>query len=474
MTTVDKRKSFWRGPFAVVKIDERLVVAESWKYDRHQANQKISNEDLASKMDWVEPDDHRHAALPFEPPGILEYIKDILLGTWELAMYLLLIVAAILILSNQQNFRQALDSTAWWVSVYKTVVICYPGGIMMLQLMMVCEHCVRKFIFFRLLSFRILVVYDTHAIWRSWFVWFFSICFALLEIWSLYSVYQFWGRAETSGPEALSLVVWGVVTIVSIQLLVFINTSAAREKKLLTPMQSRVLPPLYVIREIELKREVWRGLASFFTCGGCGGKDDPPLLSIDQLRELAVLTPSTESPSQGVDAGTIELGLNDETPYEAFKTPVGTPSGSRISSNSVIKPPAQQGMGRGDEEAGGNAVTGAAAATDDSTGKRLSFLSYLTKCLWCCTCCPCIFCRYCCCCGVKEHTFALSFFFYLWPASLGPRVWPIRGDRKYFITILCTYLFALLFVGALLGFGFYVAVANTSYVCKIGNNACAE
>ena len=109
-------------------------------------------------------------------------------------MYMLMVVAAILVLSNEQNFRQALDSQAWWVNIYKTVVICYPGAIMLVQLMLVCEHCVRKFLFFRLLSVRVLVVYDTHAIWRSWLMWLFGSCFVLLEIWSLYSVYQFWGK----------------------------------------------------------------------------------------------------------------------------------------------------------------------------------------------------------------------------------------------------------------------------------------
>ncbi|KAG2487460.1 hypothetical protein HYH03_013883 [Edaphochlamys debaryana] len=197
-------------------------------------------------------------ALPFRPPRVWGYVLDIATGTWELVLYVLVMLLAIMLESNARYFRSGSDFDRWWVVMYKVAVIFYPAGIMVLQFGLLVEYTFRKYLYFRLLSFRIMVITERRQIWRSWYFVLFMAIYVILNVWAWWGVIAWWGRNGKEGPEVLSFAVFGVVNVVAFHLLIYYRRLVDEEKHHMKPLQAYLLGDMTLVSEAAVMQEAWR------------------------------------------------------------------------------------------------------------------------------------------------------------------------------------------------------------------------
>eukprot|EP00198_Chlamydomonas_reinhardtii_P003239 XP_001692575.1 predicted protein [Chlamydomonas reinhardtii] len=272
------------------------------------------SESTRVKADFVSEDEL--IALPFKPPSVWRYVYDVAAGTWELVLYILVMLLAVMLETNARYFRSGSEYDKWWVTLYKFTVVCYPAGLMVAQFMLLCEYTLRKYMYFRLLSFGIMVQYEKRKLWRSWYFVFFCCLWIILNVWAWWGLIEWWGRNGKSGPEVLSFAVFAVVNVVSFHLIIYYQRLMDAELHVLEPLQAYLMPDMVLVSENAVKKEGWRLLRALIF-GYCW--PGPRRYDVDWVRAQGIrITRAAHGGSPG-PAQTAE-DLNSEAQAKAEKT----------------------------------------------------------------------------------------------------------------------------------------------------------
>lgn len=74
----------------------------------------------------------------------------------------------------------------------KAIVTIYPFVTLLILVTMTVEYAIRKFMYYRLLSLRVLVDWENKTFYLTGFFWYFIATWILLNVWSIWGVYTFW------------------------------------------------------------------------------------------------------------------------------------------------------------------------------------------------------------------------------------------------------------------------------------------
>ncbi|KAG2437137.1 hypothetical protein HYH02_011393 [Chlamydomonas schloesseri] len=256
-------------------------------------------------------------ALPFKPPNVWRYMYDVAAGTWELVLYVLVMLLAVMLETNARYFRSGSEYDKWWVVLYKFTVICYPAGLMVAQFTLLCEYTFRKYVYYRLLSFGIMVQYERRKIWQSWYFVFFSCLWVILNVWAWWGLIQWWGRNGKKGPEVLSFAVLAVVNVVTFHLLIHYQRLMDAEMHVLEPLQAYLMPDMVLVSENAVKKEGWRLLRALLF-GYCW--PGPKRYDVDWVRAQGIrISRGAHGGTPGAPFQTAEQ-LNSDAASKAEKT----------------------------------------------------------------------------------------------------------------------------------------------------------
>ncbi|KAG2423863.1 hypothetical protein HXX76_015021 [Chlamydomonas incerta] len=246
--------------------------------------------------------------LPFDVPKWHAYVLDIALTVYLVAQATVVMFIAhesrlpALMLSclyrwtffrseyveNQERAWKSGDAyTNTWLPLIKTCIILYPLVTLIVLVGMAVEYAIRKFMYFRLLSMRILVDWANIAFYNTAFFWYFVITWVLMNVWAIYGVAVYYNKYGNNGVDPVSFGTFIVVNLQTIQLLVQYIKLMSTESRLVAlnqiferaPVEAqRLLEFTYVVEEKQLKdecllfalscqRAFGKRMLNLFTCG---------------------------------------------------------------------------------------------------------------------------------------------------------------------------------------------------------------
>ncbi|KAG2432349.1 hypothetical protein HYH02_012923 [Chlamydomonas schloesseri] len=246
--------------------------------------------------------------LPFDVPKWHAYVLDIALTVYLVAQATVVMFIAVwhrtisrtwagmghhnafhcLQVENQERaWKSGNVYTKSWLPLIKTCIILYPLVTLLVLVGMAVEYSIRKLMYFRLLSMRILVDWANIAFYNTAFFWYFMITWALMNVWAIYGVAAYYNKFGNNGVDPVSFGTFVVVNLQTVQLLVQYIKLMSTESRLVglnqlferAPVEAqRLLEFTYVVEEKQLKDEcllfalscqsaLGKRLLNLFTCG---------------------------------------------------------------------------------------------------------------------------------------------------------------------------------------------------------------
>ncbi|PNW76759.1 hypothetical protein CHLRE_11g474950v5 [Chlamydomonas reinhardtii] len=189
--------------------------------------------------------------------------------------------------NQERAWKSGNAYTSTWLPLIKTCIILYPLVTLIVLVGMAVEYSIRKLMYFRLLSMRILVDWANVAFYTTAFFWYFMVTWVLMNVWAIYGVAAYYNKFGNNGVDPVSFGTFVVVNLQTIQLLVQYIKLMSTESRLVglnqlferAPVEAqRLLEFTYVVEEKQLKdecllfalscqRAFGKRMLNLFTCG---------------------------------------------------------------------------------------------------------------------------------------------------------------------------------------------------------------
>ncbi|GLC39173.1 hypothetical protein PLESTM_000859500 [Pleodorina starrii] len=211
--------------------------------------------------------------LPFDVPKWHAYLVDILSGVY-------------LVENQERAWKSGRTYTRSWLPLIKALIIIYPLITLIILVSFTVDYAIRKFMYFRLLSMRILVDWKNNEPWRTVFFYYFVGTWAIMNAWAIYGVAKYYNKDGNKGVDPVSFGTFVVVNLQTIQLLLYYFKLLSTESRLVSlnqiferaPVEAqRLLEFTYVIEEedlidetymfaLNMQRVFFRRLLNIMTC----------------------------------------------------------------------------------------------------------------------------------------------------------------------------------------------------------------
>lgn len=232
-------------------------------------------------------DEREILPLPFDCPKAWEYIVDMAQGTFAVVQSTIVMFLSILV-DNAYRSSQMGPSYNSGAQLIIAVVIIYPLFTLLILVTLTAEYTIRKFMYYRLLSLRILVDWENIVVWKGFFFWYYIATWCLLNAWSIWGVVEFWTfQGIYYGPASIPFATFVVVNLQVVQILLVYIRLVNSESRLVSLNQVFEKEPIeadmllkytYVVEEVDLMNECrrygtlnrsafFRRLGNLFTCG---------------------------------------------------------------------------------------------------------------------------------------------------------------------------------------------------------------
>ncbi|EFJ42128.1 hypothetical protein VOLCADRAFT_97797, partial [Volvox carteri f. nagariensis] len=142
--------------------------------------------------------------LPFDVPKWHAYLVDILSGVYLVAQATVVMFIAIYVsqggcvcmwVENQERaWKSGGSYTRSWLPLVKALIIIYPLITLIILVSFTVDYTIRKFMYFRLLSMRILVDWKNYEPWRTVFFYYFVTTWAIMNAWAIYGVAKYYNK----------------------------------------------------------------------------------------------------------------------------------------------------------------------------------------------------------------------------------------------------------------------------------------
>lgn len=198
--------------------------------------------------------------LPFDVPSVFMYVKDIALGCYQVIQTIVVILVAINLVTREQYWRGSQRYRDFWHPVLMAVLVLYTSVTELVLMITNNELVIRKFMYYRLLSLRVLVDWANMPPHRGWFFYYFLATWALINVWAIQWISVSWN----DGSFRWALGVWGLINLQTLQLLFFYMGLLSKELGLVTlnkfveraPAEAqKLIDYTYVVDESVLKDE---------------------------------------------------------------------------------------------------------------------------------------------------------------------------------------------------------------------------
>ncbi|GFR52270.1 hypothetical protein Agub_g14805, partial [Astrephomene gubernaculifera] len=202
--------------------------------------------------------------------------------------------------------------TRVWQPMIRALIIVYPLATLIFLVNFTVECCVKKFMYFRLLSMRILVDWANRQMWETLFFYYFLGTWGVMNAWAIWGLKEYYGRLGNTGVDPTSFGTFVIVNLQTVQLLIYYYKLLSSETRLVSlnqlferaPVEAQhLLEYTYVIEEEDLVQECYdfskatqkarlHRIANMFTCGLTGkewhgSKDGDIYFNIQRLKERA-------------------------------------------------------------------------------------------------------------------------------------------------------------------------------------------
>lgn len=455
--------------------------------------------------------------LPFDCPLIFEYFIDFISGAYLIAQATVVMFIAILVDNDERGYQLGRSYTSQWLPLVKALVICYPLLTLLSLMLVTTEYLFRKYMYYRMLSMRVLVDWENKKLWQGMFFWWFVVTWALMNAWSLYGVIRFWREGARTGADTVQFTTWIVMNLQTMQLLLYYMRLINSEQRLVSlnqiferaPVEAQMLLTYtYVIEESVLIEEchsfghmavsaLLRRMANLATCGATHNEwravqnrvkfdlervkrraDNYDAVEevTRKLREELLAEMDEEERANRAARKSVEADHGHHhgahvaprsqpgaaTRVEVTTNPLAATPGADAEAPPGDAPPPQ---GTGDAEVDAPAPADPAAqheakadaleAQTYATGEGLGMFARWKRSYakW-------VYSRF----YGSIHAFYISILVHF-PS------WPYRGDIPYFRTLLIVQIFSVLSVGAIVVFG--VLRATDTSRCTQGNKHCS-
>jgi len=282
--TLEERKKLGRAK--AKDIVKGKVEREEGVVDYIAALKKIILDDIDTDGKYGLVNDEL-VPLPFDCPKIFEYFIDFLAGAYLVAQATVVMFIAILVDNDERGYQLGNSYTSKWLPLVKALVIAYPLLTLLSLTMVTTEYLFRRFMYYRMLSMRVLVDWENKKLWQGMFFYWFLFTWILMNTWCLYGVIRFWNEGLRTGADTVQFTTWIVVNLQTMQLLLYYMRMITSELRLVSlnqiferaPVEAQMLLTYtYIIEESVLIDEcnafghvavsaLLRRLANLLTCG---------------------------------------------------------------------------------------------------------------------------------------------------------------------------------------------------------------
>ncbi|KXZ44493.1 hypothetical protein GPECTOR_67g334 [Gonium pectorale] len=188
--------------------------------------------------------------LPFDIPKWHAYLVDILLGTYQVAQATIVMFISIYVENQERAWKDGNGYTRSWLPLVKALIIVYPLVTLIIMVSLTLEYSMRRFMYYRLLSMRILVDWKNIKPWNSVFFFYFIGTWVLMNAWAIYGLAKYYNK---DGNDTVQLLIYYMKLLSTESRLVSLNQIFER-----APVEAqRLLEFTYVIEEEELIKECY-------------------------------------------------------------------------------------------------------------------------------------------------------------------------------------------------------------------------
>lgn len=204
--------------------------------------------------------------LPFDVPKWHEYLVDILSGLYLVGQATIVMFIAINVENQDRIWKSGRSYSDHWLPLIRSLIILYPLCTLLILMSVTLEFSLRKFMYYRLLSMRVLVDWENRKPWNTGFFYYFVITWTLMNAWAIFGVAKYYNKNGNNGLDPVSFGAFVVINLQTIQLLIFYNRLIASESRLVAlnqlferaPVEAqRLLTYTYVVEESDLVDECY-------------------------------------------------------------------------------------------------------------------------------------------------------------------------------------------------------------------------
>ncbi|KAG2444461.1 hypothetical protein HXX76_001213 [Chlamydomonas incerta] len=232
----------------------KAVVVKDWKAKRaHQPRYAIEPEDLVP--------------LPFDAPKLHGLLSEFVITVFLIVQSTVVMFLAIMLENQDRKYKDSGNYTSTWQPLIKAIVIIYPLITLFIMLVQALEITIKKFMYYRLLSMRVLTDWENVMVWQGSFFYYFLATWIMLDVWAIYGLVAYWGQNGNNGADPTSLSTFIVVNLQTMQLLIQYYRVMTAEQRLVSlneiferaPVEAQnLLQYTYIVEEEDIINECYR------------------------------------------------------------------------------------------------------------------------------------------------------------------------------------------------------------------------
>ncbi|KAG2447201.1 hypothetical protein HYH02_007942 [Chlamydomonas schloesseri] len=234
----------------------KSVVVKDWKAKRaHQGDKRyaIAPEDLVP--------------LPFDAPKLHGLLSEFVVTVFLIVQSTVVMFLAIMVENQDRKYKDSGNYTSTWQPLIKAIVIIYPLITLFIMLVQALEVTIKKFMYYRLLSMRVLTDWENVMVWQGSFFYYFVATWIMLNVWAIYGLAAYYGQNGNTGADPTSLSTFIVVNLQTMQLLIQYYRVMTAEQRLVSlneiferaPVEAQnLLQYTYIVEEEDIINECYR------------------------------------------------------------------------------------------------------------------------------------------------------------------------------------------------------------------------
>ncbi|KAG2493669.1 hypothetical protein HYH03_008183 [Edaphochlamys debaryana] len=211
--------------------------------------------------------------IPFDAPKVLPMLVECFATIFIIIQATVVMFIAIMDENQDRTYKDKGNYNGTWLPLIKALVYLYPLCTLVIMAIQALEITIKKFMYYRLLSLRLLLDWENAQVWQGTFFYYFVATWIMLNCWAIYGLVAYSNQYGNSGVDPTSRNAFIVVNLQTIQLLIQYYRVMTAERRLVSlneiferaPVEAQsLLQYTYIVEEEDVIEECYQFLRAHY------------------------------------------------------------------------------------------------------------------------------------------------------------------------------------------------------------------